>query len=72
MRRFSLRVAPVSALAIVLTLATAIPALAQLQDYSEVVPASADTQSGLFLVHRVGDRLLFEIPDEVLGRDMII
>ena len=31
--------------------------------HAEVVPASAQTQDGLFDVHRVGDRLLFEIPD---------
>ena len=70
--RAALQAALVPALAIVLTLVTAIPAVAQLQDYSEVVPPSADTQSGLFTVHRVDDRLLFEIPDDVLGRDMII
>ena len=55
-----------------LALAAASPALAQMQDYSDVVPASAETQSGLFDVHRVDDKLLFEIPDAVLGRDMII
>ena len=72
MRRTTLRAASVSTLAIVLTLATAVPALAQMQDYSEAVPASAETQAGLFTVHRIGAQLLFEIPDEVLGRDMII
>jgi hypothetical protein len=55
-----------------LAVATALPVHAQMQDYSEAVPASAQSQSGLFDVHRVGDRLLFEIPDAVLGRDMII
>jgi len=72
MRRTTLGATSVSTFAIVLTLATAIPALAQMQDYSEVVPASAETQAGLFKVHRIGAQLLFEIPDEVLGRDMII
>ncbi len=40
--------------------------------YSDVIPDDAVSQSGLFDVHRVGDRLLFEIPDSMLGRDMII
>ena len=45
---------------------------AQVRPYDEVVPGSAETDEGLFDVHRVGDQLLFEIPDEVLQRDMII
>jgi len=80
MRRLILRPRSSSVMAVrVLTLtlfvfaaAIASPAHAQMQDYGEVVPPSADSQSGLFDVHRVGDRILFEIPDDVLGRDMII
>lgn len=68
MRRRPLLAAFIAILAVV----TAHPAFAQMQDYGEVVPASAQTQSGLFDVHRVDDKLLFEIPDTVLGRDMII
>ena len=45
---------------------------AQMQEYGEVVPDTADSRQGLFTVHRVGDQLLFEIPDEMLERDMII
>ncbi len=45
---------------------------AQERSYEEVVPGSADTDEGLFDVHRVGDQLLFEIPDPMLDRDMII
>jgi hypothetical protein len=63
--------AVVAAMAVVIAVAPA-PALAQMQDYAEVVPAGAETQPGLFDVHRVGERLLFEIPDGVLGRDMIV
>lgn len=47
-------------------------AAAQVEDYRAVVPASARTDRGLFDVHRVDDRLLFEIPDSVLGRDMAL
>lgn len=45
---------------------------AQAQDYSTVVPATARSDAGLFTVHRVGESLLYEIPDSLLGRDMII
>jgi hypothetical protein len=45
---------------------------AQERSYSEVVPASAESQEGLFGVHQVEDRLLFEIPDSIMGRDMAI
>lgn len=46
-------------------------ALAQ-RAYREVVPAGTKTDHGLFDVHHVGDRLLFEIPDTILGREMVV
>jgi hypothetical protein len=57
--------------ALVPTLAPA-PVAAQGQEYRAVVPATARTDRGLFDVHRVGDRLLLEIPDSLLGRDMAL
>jgi len=36
-----------------------------------VVPSSAVTRRGLFVTHRVGDRLLFEIPRAALNEDML-
>ncbi|MBA3639428.1 MAG: zinc-dependent metalloprotease [Acidobacteria bacterium] len=48
------------------------PLTAQEKGYRSVVPADAQTDPGMFDVHRVGDRLLFEIPDSLLGRDMLI
>jgi hypothetical protein len=59
-------------LALVVGAALPAPALAQPGDYRTVVPATAQTQRGLFHVHRVGDRLLFEIPDSILDRDMAV
>ena len=57
--------------AVTLTLVT--PSLfAQERSYSDVVAASAETDRGLFDVHRIDDRLLFEIPDSIFGRDMAI
>ena len=41
-------------------------------EYSSVVPSSAESDDGLFLVHQVDGNILFEIPDAVLGRDMLI
>ncbi|HEU4565046.1 MAG TPA: zinc-dependent metalloprotease, partial [Gemmatimonadaceae bacterium] len=40
--------------------------------YNRVVTAEAETRRGLFTVHRIGDRLLFEIPRKELGKDMLI
>jgi hypothetical protein len=45
---------------------------AQTQEYRSVVPTAARTDRGLFDVHHVGDRLLFEVPDSMLGRDMAL
>ena len=42
------------------------------QPYRRVIPASAQTRSGLFETHRVGDKLYFEIPTHELGKDMLI
>jgi hypothetical protein len=64
-----------SVLAVVLVslpAAWAIPAAGQDANYEDVVPASAETVRGLFDVHQVDDAILFEIPDEMLGRDMMI
>ncbi len=55
-----------------LTLVPATAARAQTKPYADVVPASATSDAGLFTTHRVDDRLLFEVPDGVLGRDMIV
>ncbi len=40
--------------------------------YAEAVPDTAISSPGLFTVHRVGDRYLYEIPNEKLGREMIL
>ena len=54
------------------TLGFSPPAAAQEQDYDDVVTDAAESDDGLFSVHRVDDQLLFEIPDSLLGRDMIV
>ncbi len=40
--------------------------------YERAVPDGATTDDGLFAVHRAADRLLFEIPDSLFGRDMLL
>ncbi|MBW3555243.1 MAG: DUF5117 domain-containing protein, partial [Gemmatimonadetes bacterium] len=39
--------------------------------YAEVVRGAA-VDSGVFTVHRTDDKLLFEIPDSLLGREMLV
>ena len=40
--------------------------------YRQVVTAAAKTDPGVFTVHAVGDKWLFEVPDSLLGRDMLL
>jgi hypothetical protein len=40
--------------------------------YDRVITADAKTKSGMFKVHRIGDRLLFEIPRKELGKDQLL
>ncbi len=39
--------------------------------YREVITAEAVSDSGLFVVHHVGDDWLFEISEDLLGRDLL-
>ena len=39
--------------------------------YAEVVTAAAVSDPGLFTVHRIGGAVLFEIPDSLMGRDLL-
>ena len=40
--------------------------------YREVVTSGAESDEGLFTVHRVDGKLLYEVPDSLLGRDMLL
>ena len=40
--------------------------------YDRVITRDANTRQGLFKVHRVGDRLFFEIPRRELNRDQLL
>ena len=43
-----------------------------LKPYREIIPATAITSDGLFKVHKSNDKYYFEIPDSLLGRDLLI
>ena len=44
----------------------------KIKPYKDVVPATAKTSRGFFSIHKVDDRWLFEIPDSLLGRDLLV
>jgi hypothetical protein len=39
--------------------------------YNEVITAKAKSMKGLFTVHKVDDKYYFEIPDSIMGRDIM-
>lgn len=43
-----------------------------LRAYSRVITRDAKTRRGLFITHRVGEKLLFEIPRSELNRDLLL
>src|ERR1700744_5505323 len=45
---------------------------AQPKPYAQVITDKAITHNGLFKTHRVDDRYFFEIPDSLLGRDILV
>ena len=40
--------------------------------YNEVITTDAETQNGLFSVHKVGDHHYFELPETILGKEILI
>ena len=42
------------------------------QPYARVVTSQAQTRNGLFKVHRIGERVLFEIPRRELNKDILL
>ncbi len=43
-----------------------------LTPYDEVVTDEAESREGLFTIHRIDDTWLFEIPDSILGREILL
>ncbi len=48
------------------------PATAAPRPYNRVVTAEAKTRQGMLITHRIGDRLLFEIPSKELNKDELM
>lgn len=44
----------------------------QPRPYARVITPAAQTQRGLFITHRIGDRVYFEIPRQEIGREQIV
>jgi hypothetical protein len=42
-----------------------------MKPYAEVITDEAESHEGLFGLHRIDDKLYFEIPDTLLGREML-
>jgi hypothetical protein len=49
-----------------------LPVLVQAQDLTEADLRNAASDEGLFTVHQMDDKIYFEIPDAMLGRDMAV
>ena len=44
----------------------------KIKDYNKVITKDAVTDDGLFKVHKVGEKYYFEIPNDHLGKDMLL
>ncbi len=44
----------------------------KIKDYKEVITSDAQSEDGLFKVHKVLDKFYFEIPDSLLDREILI
>jgi hypothetical protein len=42
------------------------------RNYNNIIKSNAITRKGLFTVHKVDDNYYFEIPDSLLGRDLLV
>ncbi|MBR9988101.1 MAG: DUF5117 domain-containing protein, partial [Gemmatimonadetes bacterium] len=43
-----------------------------IRPYAQAIPRGAVADSGMFVVHTTVDKVLFEIPDSLLGREMLM
>ncbi|HEX9483073.1 MAG TPA: DUF5117 domain-containing protein, partial [Gemmatimonadaceae bacterium] len=50
----------------------AVPSPAAPRPYNRVITSEAKTRRGLFITHRLGDRLYFEIPAKELSKDELV
>jgi uncharacterized protein YebE (UPF0316 family) len=45
--------------------------VSKIKPYDEIITAEAKSLKGLFMVHRLDDKILYEIPVDSLGKDML-
>lgn len=48
------------------------PETTSVKKYSEIITKEAKTSYGFFSVHKVKDKYYFEIPDSIMGRDILV
>src|SRR6266849_4752506 len=48
------------------------PDLSAPKPYNQVITAGATTDSGVFIVHRIGEKLFYEIPKAMFGREFLM
>lgn len=48
------------------------PETTSVKKYSEIITKEAKTSLGFFSVHKVKDKYYFEIPDSIMGRDILV
>ena len=48
------------------------PGSSSSRPYSSVITSKAVTKTGLFFIHKVDERYFFEVPEHILGRDLLI
>lgn len=48
------------------------PKKGAIQPYDKVITEDAETDEGLFHIHKIDDKYFFEIPNDMLGRDMLM
>ncbi len=44
----------------------------KIKPYSKVITKEAETDDGLFKIHKIGEKLYFEIPNELLDREILL
>jgi len=44
----------------------------KIESYAKVIPSTAISDSGLFVTHRVGEKLFFEIPRAMFGKELLL
>jgi hypothetical protein len=48
------------------------PKAGQIKPYREVITEKAVSRSGMITVHKIDERYFFEIPDTIIGRDILV